>query len=277
MQSIDSTMRTLSTSLTEIQTKMTETQKELSTNTRNLDATDTGVLVRIKAQINNYDTVNNKLSMYRSAVETSKAGLSQINTLVDSCMSLAQELLSNPSLNATDFGNLNTQFQSFLTQITTAVSTSSYDGFTFLSSQASGPAGPQVASIQVGPSTSNMFSTSKVAASLYTLGLLNTDGSNINLNTVGAATTALAALQNALTKLGVSSQSLEKIHTTLDNVYTNNLAIIDTYKTASDQVSMPDATELQVQLNQLNNQQSINYYVISQLNTQASAIMQIFR
>jgi hypothetical protein len=38
-----------------------------------------------------------------------------------------------------------------------------------------------------------------------------------------------------------------------------------------------DATAMQARLQQLNNQQSIDYYLVSQMNTEAAAILSIFR
>jgi hypothetical protein len=44
-----------------------------------------------------------------------------------------------------------------------------------------------------------------------------------------------------------------------------------------DTIEKPDQAKLQMDLSALNNQQSIDYYLISQLNTAASAAMTIFR
>jgi hypothetical protein len=38
-----------------------------------------------------------------------------------------------------------------------------------------------------------------------------------------------------------------------------------------------DQTALQAQLQQLNNQQSVDYYLVSQMNTAAQAVLNIFR
>jgi hypothetical protein len=64
---------------------------------------------------------------------------------------------------------------------------------------------------------------------------------------------SLAADQSAVTSLGTNLQST-----------INSLQAVD-------------QTALQAQLQQLNNQQSVDYYLVSQMNTAAQAVLSIFR
>jgi hypothetical protein len=43
------------------------------------------------------------------------------------------------------------------------------------------------------------------------------------------------------------------------------------------QIENIDATAMQARLQQLNNQQSIDYYLVSQMNTASAAVLAIFR
>ena len=266
MKSIDTAMRTLTTSLNDVKVNMTDTQKQLATNQRNLDATDIGIVVRIGSTVEKLNTIDSKLSIYRAAVDTSKAGLNQITSLVQSMKSLADEVATNTGLSAGDLANLQSQFLSFQNQIDVAVGTSAFDGFSFLSTTA----GTQV--IKVGLNATDTWTANKLNAGKTGLGI-----GTVSVSTAALAATALTALQAAVVTLGNYQQSIEKMRTSMDGFLTNNQAIVDTYKAASDDISKPDTAALQVQLNQLNDQQSINYYVISQINTEANAIMQIFR
>jgi len=54
-------------------------------------------------------------------------------------------------------------------------------------------------------------------------------------------------------------------------------AIASQLQSSIDTISKPDQAKLQMDLQALNNQQSVDYYLISQLNTEASAAMTIFR
>lgn len=275
MNGIDSNLRTLTRNLNDVQDRMAQTQNELSSNTKELDTASTGVLLRINSQIVSYDGVLGKLGVLSSAVQSSMAGLEQIRGLVKSLTDLAQEVVNNAALTTEDRSAMNVQFQSFLGQINTAVSTSSFDGNTFLSSATD--ATNQSVTIQVGPSATQTFVATKAAASQFTLGLSSTATNPMSIATVNNATLALASLQTALSRLTASSLNLEKLETSIDGFVKNNQISVDLNREYAESITEPDSAALQVQLNELNNQQSINYYVMSQLNNQASAILQLFR
>lgn len=281
MLSSISTLGMITRSLNEIQENLSSTQKQLSTNVRCLNAIDTGVLVRTKIQITSYTTIDRNLVTYRSAVEASVAGLKQIASLIESCNSLAQEAVSNADLSATDRESLNAELQNLLDQINVVIEISTFNGVSLLSSQSIPPGNEgghiQTISINSGPLGNQDFFAVKVAASLYTLGLLDRNLNKINVNTVSDAINAQAALQKAVGKIGQSFSSLLVIGTRLDDVLVNNEALINTFRNVYDEIIRPDTSTLQFQLNQLNKHQSINYFVISQLSIQASALMQIFR
>ena len=275
MNGIDSSLRTLTRNLNDVQDRMAQTQNELSSNTKELDTASTGVLLRMNSQIVSYDGVIGKLGVLKSAVQSSMAGLEQIRNLVASMTDLATEVVNNAALTTEDRSAMNTQFQSFLGQINTAVSTSSFDGNTFLSSSTDGS--NQSIVIQVGPSSTQTFTAVKAAASQFTLGLTASASNPMTITTTNNAATTLASLQAALSKLTSSSLNLEKLETSIDGFIKNNQVGVDLNREYVDSITQPDSAALQVHLNELNNQQSINYYVMSQLNSQASAILQLFR
>jgi hypothetical protein len=275
MNGIDSNLRTLTRSLNDVEDRMAQTQAELASNTKELDTASTGVLLRMNSQISSYDGVIGKLDVLKSAVQSSKAGLEQIRNIVASLTDLAQEVVNNAALTTDDRGAMNTQFQSLLGQINTAVATSAFDGNTFLNSSTDGAT--QSIVMQVGPSSTQTFTAIKGAGSQFTLGLNATAANLMTITTVNNATTTLAALQASLSRLTSSSLNLEKLETSIDGFIKNNQIGLDLNKSYADSITKPDSAALQIQLNELNNQQSINYYVMSQLNNQASAILQLFR
>jgi flagellin-like hook-associated protein FlgL len=80
------------------------------------------------------------------------------------------------------------------------------------------------------------------------------------LNTISSNQSTLSALQVGLNAQSAASASLS----------TNLQATVDSMQSI-------DSTALQAKLQSLNNQQSIDYYLISQMNTAASAALSIFR
>lgn len=80
---------------------------------------------------------------------------------------------------------------------------------------------------------------------------------------LGTVSTGQATLSASAT--GLTAQS--SANTALKTGLTNTIASIQNI----------DATAMQAKLQQLNNQQSIDYYLVSQMNTEAAAILSIFR
>ena len=63
----------------------------------------------------------------------------------------------------------------------------------------------------------------------------------------------------------------------LSAVDEQGMAISQNLQNTIDTIQKPDAAQLQMDLQNMNNQQSMNYYLINQLNQQAQAVLTIFR
>jgi flagellin-like hook-associated protein FlgL len=99
--------------------------------------------------------------------------------------------------------------------------------------------------LSISTGTAASASITSLTALLTTV---STGQSNLNAYSV-----SLAADQSAVTSLGTNLQST-----------INSLQAVD-------------QTALQAQLQQFNNQQSVDYYLVSQMNTAAKAVLSIFR
>lgn len=73
-----------------------------------------------------------------------------------------------------------------------------------------------------------------------------------------------------MSELGANSVGLKAISTSQASINGNLLATISSIQDI-------DQVKLQAQLQQLNNEQSTGYYLISQMNSAASAMLSIFR
>jgi flagellin-like hook-associated protein FlgL len=118
-----------------------------------------------------------------------------------------------------------------------------------------------------------------------------TSGSTITFTktsaNIGAVTGTSSGARNAATAVGILAAQLTSVSTgqsTLTAASTGlsaqksaaNALQIGLQKTV-DSIQNIDATAMQARLQQLNNQQSIDYYLVSQMNTEAAAILSIFR
>ena len=84
---------------------------------------------------------------------------------------------------------------------------------------------------------------------------------------ITAQLTTVTTAQSTISAGSVGLEAQLKNVTALKNGLTNTVNAIQNV----------DATAMQAKLQQLNNQQSIDYYLVSQMNTEASAILSIFR
>jgi flagellin-like hook-associated protein FlgL len=189
---------------------------------------------------------------------------------------------ANAGLTASDRTALNATFAQLSVHVgnllkgATVNSTNLLGSAAFIS-DASVITGDQV--IQTGLTSSNF--TTIVSANLNTggglaaNGFLNIDG--LSLTTQGNASDAIDVLTAALNTISNKQSIVSAEQTGLKELSKAALSMATNLQSTVDSIQNVDETELQAKLQQLNNQQSIDYYLISQMNTAAAAILTIFR
>ena len=91
------------------------------------------------------------------------------------------------------------------------------------------------------------------------------------------AKAAIIALNTALSTISTGQSVLSAANTGLSAQQDANTALKTGLTNTVNSIQNIDATAMQAKLQQLNNQQSIDYYLVSQMNTEAAAILSIFR
>ncbi|QWD11956.1 hypothetical protein G6704_05680 [Polynucleobacter paneuropaeus] len=110
-----------------------------------------------------------------------------------------------------------------------------------------------------------------VTAASYTLTLSTANTGAYNAAAaVAGLTTLLSTISTGQSTLSASSKGLLAKQNAAK-------ALVSGLNAVTDSIQKVDATALQAKLQQLNNQQSIDYYLVSQMNTEAAAILSIFR
>jgi flagellin-like hook-associated protein FlgL len=122
------------------------------------------------------------------------------------------------------------------------------------------------------------------ASSNSATGLLNVTYTNTgtarvstSVSQVSLADYATQVLTTQLTTVSTGQSSLSASATGLKAQNSNAQALQTGLSNTVAQIQNIDATAMQAKLQQLNNQQSIDYYLVSQMNTEAAAILSIFR
>jgi flagellin-like hook-associated protein FlgL len=98
----------------------------------------------------------------------------------------------------------------------------------------------------------------------------------VDPGTINAAA-AVASLTTQLQTISTGQATLSAASTGLSAQLSNNNALKTGLTNTVASIQNIDAPAMQAKLQQLNNQQSIDYYLISQMNTEAAAILSIFR
>lgn len=91
------------------------------------------------------------------------------------------------------------------------------------------------------------------------------------------ASCAIDVLTVAISTVSKKQSIVRAEQTGLTELSKAALSMATSLQSTVDSIQNIDETELQTRLQQLNNQQSIDYYLISQMNTAAAAILTIFR
>ncbi|QWD17272.1 hypothetical protein G6700_05985 [Polynucleobacter paneuropaeus] len=134
----------------------------------------------------------------------------------------------------------------------------------------------------VSQATMNAKYTASITGSSTTLTLLQTAAgvqSQPNISDAGAsnAAAAVASLTTQLQTVSTGQSTLAASATGLTAQASANTALKTGLTNTVNSIQNIDATAMQAKLQQLNNQQSIDYYLVSQMNTEAAAILSIFR
>jgi flagellin-like hook-associated protein FlgL len=256
---------TLTSNLNAVQASIVDTQTQLATGKKNLNAAQVGIVTRLSAQVAGYNSVVNNINAGNSVLNVTNTALSSISSIVSQCKDIATQA-ANAGLTTGDRTALNTTFTQLLAQVTSLITNATVNGDNILNS---GGGSPVIQTGLTGASTTTLTNialntslTTALASTVTTAALAGTAIDNLTdaLTTVSTAQSTIAATQVGLNAQGSAAASLS----------TNLQATVDSMQAV-------DSTALQAKLQSLNNQQSIDYYLVSQMNTAAQAALTIFR
>jgi flagellin-like hook-associated protein FlgL len=265
MSSITALQSTLSTGISDVQKSIQTTQTQLATNKKDLDPGQLGQVTRLASQVTGYNSAVSNIAQARSAISVAQTGLTAMNDLMTQLTDLANKS-SSGSLSSGDRVNLNVTFTTLITQINSIATNASVNGVNLIGSAAA----DQV--VQTGITASDTTTVASAKSDTTTLGI-----GSLAINTATLASAAVTALGTALQTLSTNQSALAAADAGLAAKSKTDASISTNLQSAIDAIEKPDQAALQMQLTQLNNQQSIDYYLISQMNTASQAALTIFR
>jgi flagellin-like hook-associated protein FlgL len=264
---ISSLSSTLTAGINSVQKEIVDTQTQLSTGNKLLNAAEIGIVTRLSAQATGYKSASQNIAAGTNVINVGQTALTSITTILAQAKDIATQA-SNAGLQTSDRTALNTTFAQLIAQVTNLITNAGVNGENVLVT------GGSTLTIQSGITggTASQTTISNLGMSITTLG--------VNASTVATQTgaqSAIDALTTALSSVSTFQSTLSATKTGLDASAAASLSLSTNLQATIDTIQSVDQTALQARLQQLNNQQSIDYYLIAQMNTAAAAALTIFR
>ncbi len=274
MSSLNGLAATLSQNVTSVQNEIVTTQSELSSGKKTLNAAEVGIVTRLSAQVSGYNNVATNVKSGLDLLSVTSTALSSMTTILSQMKDIATQA-ANAGLTTSDRIALNSTFGQLANQVSSLLKGATVNSTNLLCTtaylgDASVNTGDQV--LQTGLTSSN--TTTLASAALDTTAAMVLTG---NILTQTAAATYIDTLTTALSLVSTKQSIVGAEQTGLKEQATAALSMATNLQSTVDTIENVDETALQAKLQQLNNQQSIDYYLISQMNTAASAMLTIFR
>ena len=124
---------------------------------------------------------------------------------------------------------------------------------------------------------SGITTSSLITISGLDLTALANTCTGLSITTVGGAYTAITTLTSQLSVISAGQSTFSAATVGIKAYQAEANALSTGLQATIDSIYNIDPTALQARLQQLNNQQSIDYYLVTQMNQQAAAVLTIFR
>lgn len=247
------------------QTKINDIQRTLTSGKNMLDPAQQGVVTRLNSQVTGYAATQNNISKAQNVLGVTQTGLKQISSVISQLQDLANKA-NDTALTPADATKLNKTFQALLKQVDTLSKTSTVDGTGIIGATSAD------LNIQTGLTAADNTTLAAVKSDATTLGI-----NALDISTTTGAASAIDLLKTALDTVSTNQSSVAAYQVALTSVSENNTSITQGLQSTIDSIEKPDAQLLQMQLQEANNQQNINYYLITQMNQESQAVLKIFQ
>ena len=267
MSAITGLSSLLDQSVTSVQSQIATTQNQLATGVKQTNPAIQGIVTRLSANISQYSSISTNITAGQNVVALGLTSLTSISSLISQMQQLATQAASG-GLSTTDLASLNTTFTALASQISAAVSNATINGTSVL--QTGGGL-----TVQIGLTTA-----ASATATLATQGLdtaVVSIATALAISTGTAASAAITSLTALLTTVSTSQSNLNAYSVALTADQSAVSSLGTNLQNTVNSLQAVDQTALQAQLQQLNNQQSVDYYLVSQMNTAAQAVLTLFR
>lgn len=264
MTKITDLATTLSHGVRQVEKEINEVSTALATGRAPLNPGNSSEVTRLSSQVNKYKTTEHSLGQVQNVINVAQTGLVSAVDLLQQMESLANQAASG-TLSSTDMAAINTTFTQLASQIKNIGENADVNGQNLLNNSA----GFQV--------MSGITTSSLIRISGLDLTAIAATCTGLSITSVTGAYAAITSLTSQLSLIS-SGQSTFSAATVGIKAYQSEANALSTGLQATiDSIYNIDPTALQARLQQLNNQQSIDYYLVTQMNQAAASVLTIFR
>lgn len=240
-------------------------QQVLATNKKVLNPAQQGIVTRLSSQVNGFAAAQTNIAKYQNVLGVTATGLTSIANLITQLQTIANSS-NDPSVTTATAATNQKTFAALIKQIDSLSKSSQIDGVGLM-----GTASTDIA-VQSGLSATDTTTLSAVPSDSTTLAI-----DTLDVSTQAGAATAIAALSTALGTVAASQASIASNQLSLTNTAALDTSISQSLTNTIDNIQQPNAQELQQQLTKLSTQQSINYWLLNQMNQQSQNVLTLFR
>ena len=259
MSAITALASTLSSGINDVQSKIADVQNQLATGKKNLNSAESGQVTRLTTQVTGYTQAGQNIGQASNTLDVANTALNSMANLLQQMSQIATQA-SNAGLQASDKTALQATFSSLASQVNAISINTMLNNIDVFAAM----------TVQTGPVSTN---TTTIAATDVTA----LDATGEDVSTTAGATAAIAFVKLALDAISTGQSGVNASLATLNAQGSNAAALGTNLQKTIDSIQNVDQTAMQAELQQLNNQQSIDYYLVSQMNTAAAAVQTIFR
>ena len=275
MSAITGLTSTLVQGVNSVQAEIATVQNELATGVKTMNPAQKGIVTRLSSQVAIYSSDAANITQASSVINVGQTSLNNLSTIISQMQQLATQAASG-GLSTTDLASLNTTFTALASQISAAIQNATVNGNNFLYNSPTGTYGSTTngtITIQIGLDTTGTATI--VGQGLDTTLAMLVTGLSISSQT--GANSAITAMASGLTSVSTAQSNLNAFSTAMASDLASVTSLGANLTTTINSLQAVDQTAAQAELQQLNNQQSVDYYLVSQMNTEAAAILTLFR
>jgi flagellin-like hook-associated protein FlgL len=264
MTKITDLATTLSHGVKQVEKEINEISTALATGRAPLNPGNSSEVTRLSSQVNKYKTTEHSLGQVQNVINVAQTGLVSAVDLLQQMESLANQAASG-TLSGTDMDAINTTFTQLASQIANIGENADVNGQNLLNNSAG-------FSVMSGITTSSLITIAGLD-----LTAIAATCTGLSITSVEGAYTAITTLTSQLSLISAGQSTLSAATVGIKAYQSEANALSTGLQATIDSIYNIDPTALQARLQQLNNQQSIDYYLVTQMNQQAAAVLTIFR